>query len=97
MENTERVRRRVAAAFTDSGLKPEVVDGIAFHMTDWKENLEELVELYDQPEQLSDERIRKIVLGFLAHVPNHVAAAKKLAGVGPIEDVFKVGVLEEDN
>ena len=32
----------------------------------------------------------------LAHVPDHVAAAKKLAGVGPIEDIFGVGVLIED-
>jgi hypothetical protein len=32
----------------------------------------------------------------LAHVPNHVAAAKKLVGLGPMEDAFEVGFLVED-
>lgn len=66
-------------------------------MTDWKENLEDFVRLYEQPERLSDEEIQHIILVFLAHVPNHVAAAKKLLGLGPIEDVFNVGVLVEDD
>ena len=96
MKSKEQIRRRIAAAFADSGLEPKVVDDIAFHMTDWKENLDEVAELYNEAGQLSDERIRKIIIEFLAHVPNHVAAAKKLAGLGPVEDVFKVGVLEED-
>jgi hypothetical protein len=54
------------------------------------------VKLYGRPETFSDDEILSTVIQFLAHVPNHVAAAKKLAGIGPIEDIFKVGVLEED-
>lgn len=73
-----------------------VADDIAFHMTDWDHNLDDLVKLYEQPEAFSDDDMVHIVLEFLAHVPNHVAAGKKLAGIGPIEDVFEVGVLEED-
>ena len=97
MRSRERVKERIAAAFAANELEPGVVEDIAFHMTDWKENLEELVELYEKVERLSDEQIRKIVIGFLAHVPNHVAAAKKLVGLGPIEAVFEIGVLEEDS
>jgi hypothetical protein len=97
VESRERVRGRIAAAFAEFELSPEAVDDIAFHMTDWKENLEEIVRLYEQPEQLSDEQVQHIILVFLAHVPNHVAAAKKLVGLGPIEDIFEVGVLDEDN
>lgn len=95
MESRDRVKERIAAAFA-LDLDSRVAEDIAFHMTDWKKNLEEFTELYNQVEQLSDEQIRKFVIRFLAHVPNHVAAAKKLIGLGPIEDVFKVGVLEED-
>jgi hypothetical protein len=97
MESRERVKERIAAAFSEFELEPRVVEDIAFHMTDWKEDLEDIVRLYEQAEQLTDDQIRHIVFGFLVHVPNHVAAAKKLLGLGPIEDVFEVGVLEEDS
>jgi ABC-type uncharacterized transport system ATPase subunit len=96
MGSTELVKQRIADAFAANQLETSVVEDIAFHMTDWRENLDELVGLYQNIERLSDGQIRKIVIGFLAHAPNHIAAAKKLAGLGPIEDVFKVGVLEED-
>jgi hypothetical protein len=96
MQGREDVRKRIAAAFSEFELEPKALEDIAFHMTDWKENLEEMVRLYEQPERLSDEQIQHIIIVFLAHVPNHVAAAKKLLGLGPIEDIFKVGVLEED-
>jgi hypothetical protein len=97
MQSREDVKNRIAAAFSEFELEPQAVEDIAFHMTDWKENLEEIVRLYEQPERLSDEQVQHIILVFLAHVPNHVAAAKMLVGLGPIEYVFEVGVLEEDS
>ncbi|MCI0560032.1 MAG: hypothetical protein MN733_16200, partial [Nitrososphaera sp.] len=96
MNDINRTRERIAGAFADIGLELKVANDIAFHMTDWKEDIEDLIGIYEQIEQLSDEQIRRIIFRFLAHVPNHVAAAKKLVGLGPIEDVFNVGVLEED-
>ena len=75
---------------------PEIAREVAFHMTDWDHNVDDLVKLYEHPEAFNDDEILSIVIQFLAHVPNHVAAAKKLAGLGPIEDVFEVGVFEED-
>ena len=33
---------------------------------------------------------------FLAYVPNHVAAAQKIVGLGPMKDIFEVGILVED-
>jgi len=65
-------------------------------MTDWDHNLEDLTSVYDMNQRLDNKRVSEIVIEFLAHVPNHVAAARKLIGIGPIEDVFEVGVLEED-
>ena len=96
MKNTAQVRNKIERAFASWTEKPEVGREIAFHMTDWDHDLEQLVRLYEQPDSLTDEELQCSVLAFLAHVPNHVAAAKKLSGMGPIEDVFSVGVLEED-
>ena len=96
MKNTEKLRDRIVQAFSSFGEGPEVARDIGFHMTDWDHNVDDLIKLYEQPEAFSDDDIQSIIIQFLAHVPNHVAAAKKLAGIGPIEDIFKVGVLEED-
>jgi hypothetical protein len=97
MESRERVRIKIAEAFAEfENLSPEVVADIAFHMTDWKEDLLDMVHLYEHVGELSNEQVQRLVIGFLVHVPNHVAAARKLAGVGPIEDIFQVGVLIED-
>ena len=96
MKNTEQLRARIAEAFAASMDLRDVSNEVAFHMTDWDHNFDDLVRLYERPEAFSDDEIVSMVLQFLAHVPNHVAAAKKLAGVGPIEDIFGVGVLIED-
>lgn len=96
MKSSNDVKTRIAEAFSEFELAPEVVKDIAFHMTDWEEDLSELVRLYESVERLSNEQVQRIIIKFLAHVPNHLAAAKKLAGLGPIEDVFQVGVLTED-
>lgn len=96
-KKTEQLRDRIARIFTDSmKAKPEVARDIAFHMTDWDHNLEDMVRLYEQQESLSDDEVIDIIIQFLAHVPEHVAAARKLVGVGPITDIFEVGVHEED-
>jgi hypothetical protein len=97
MEPYEHVKQRIADSFSANGLEQEVAQDLAFHITDWKEELHDLLRLYEEVDTLRESQIRKIVIRFLAHVPNHVAAAKKLAGLGPIEDVFKVGVFDEDN
>ena len=96
MKNTEKLRDRIATAFTSSMGDPETAREIAFHMTDWDHNVDDLVNLYEQPEAFSDDEILHITLKFLAHVPNHVVAAKKLSGMGPTEDIFEVGIFEED-
>ena len=96
MKNAEKLKDKIAQAFASSMGEPQVAREIAFHMTDWDHNVDDLVRLYERPESFNDDEILSIIIQFLAHVPNHVAAAKKLAGLGPVEDVFKVGVLEED-
>ena len=95
MDQIERIRKKIIIAFLASGLDEAVAIDIAFHMTDWKEDLDELTRLYEM-EKPSADKICSTIIKFLAHVPNHLAAAKKLSGLGPIEDIFNVKVFEED-
>ncbi len=96
LKKSEQIRNRLVTVLADT-LDEAIAGEIAFHLTDWKEDLESLVQIYEKEESLSDEQVSKIIYMFLAHVPNHLAAAKKLIGLGPIEDVFSVGVTEEDS
>ena len=68
---------------------------IAFHMTDWLSELEALVELYGDPAQYDNKKIVQVLMDFLVHVPNHVAAASKLMLDIPVQDVFEVGAPTE--
>jgi hypothetical protein len=94
--NTQRVRERIIVALTPAEISPAPASDIAFLMTDWDHNLADLMKVYDMSQELDNGRVSEIVIEFLAHVPNHVAAARKLIGIGPIEDTFDVGVLKED-
>lgn len=96
MANGKLVKERIRAALIDLEIPSQIAEDIAFHMTDWEEDLHTITELYQREAELSNDEVQNMVMDFLIHVPNHVAAAKKLIGLGPIEDVFKVGVLEED-
>jgi hypothetical protein len=77
-------------------LAPEICRDIGFHMADWLDDYEKLGQVFDVSTELSTEQIQEIVSGFLIHASNHIAAAKKLAGFGPMEDMFQLGILEED-
>ncbi len=52
---------------------------------------------YSEIEIISNEEIELFIYKFLAHVPNHLVAAKKLSGIGTTEDIFNVGIFEDDN
>ena len=89
-------RERVAVALEVGGMQREYAEQIAFHLADCEEDFKKITKLFQESTSYSDEEIEKQVFNFLAHVPNHLAAAYKLSGFGPIEDVFNVGVLEAD-
>jgi hypothetical protein len=68
-------------------------DEIAFHLTDWNADAAFIVALHLFPERFTPAEIEAAVDLFIVHVPNHVAAAAKLAG-HPVEDIFEVGALD---
>lgn len=95
--DVRRVRAAIEAAVqAEVELPQDVAADIAFHMTDWYDQLEEVHEFFQHPERLSAAEVSKLLFGFLIHVPNHVAAAKKLLTDEGVSDVFGVGAVESD-
>ena len=93
---TAKLREKIAKVFAASMCNEDVAQDVAFHFTDWEDDLVSLICLYQNPEGFSDKEVLRELVKILAHLPNHIAAAKKLGGMGPIQDVFEVGVFEED-
>jgi hypothetical protein len=90
--DTEKIRRRLeAVAREEAELSEADARDVAFHMTDWLENLRAFYQFCERPESLSNEQVGEMVMAFLIHVPNHVAAAGKLYTDIPVTDIFKVG------
>jgi hypothetical protein len=96
---TARANRAYSAfarAYDRSGDPKVVATDIAFHMTDWLEDLERWDSFCREPEALPKTEINKLLIEFLVHVPNHLAAASKLHLGWPVSDVFEIGALEQD-
>jgi hypothetical protein len=95
MDN-KKIADAIYNALTEAtDLKPDVISDIAFHMTDWLDGLESFHQFCQDPDQLSSAQIEKLLIDFLIHVPNHVAAAGKLLNDIPVSDIFAVGATTE--
>ena len=79
------------ACVAEMDLTPEVARDVSFHMTDWIDDLVRYAKLCENPESHSAEQANEILLAFLLHVPNHIAAAAKLFADFSVTDVFGVG------
>jgi len=75
-------------------LNPEVAQEIAFHLSDWRDEAAFLVALNIAPELFTQQEIEEGVTACLIHIPNHIAAAAKLAG-WKMKDIFNVGATIE--
>jgi hypothetical protein len=77
--DSESVRSVIVGALR--GHYPEAAASeIAFHLNDWNYDAAFLVALHLFPERFTPEEIRAAIGPLLAHVPDHVAMAAKLAG-----------------
>ena len=94
MAASARLRNRLERALLAQGRSTFVASQTAFHMTDWLEDLLELHDLYTGRSRWSSKRVEMVLMGFLFHVPNHVAAAAKLLADSPVQDIFQVGAVE---
>ena len=95
--DSESIRARIREVIRHEVDFPDaIVDDIAFHLTDWLDDLEAYSRFCAEPRSMSDEEISQMLTDFLIHVPNHVAAASKLLTGVPVTDIFKVGATSED-
>lgn len=95
--DTEKIRDRIEAAFFEEFEMPRSkAKDIAFHMTDWTDDIQELAGIFSDIDRIDNEQLTSFILRFLAHVPNHLNAAKKLSGIGMVEDVFNAGIFVDD-
>ena len=91
----KKIRETIIAALKDSDMQPTEISDAAFHMTDWLGDLEEWTLFCENPDSLSREKVQDLLIGFLIHVPNHIAAASKLVNDIPVTDIFNVGATTE--
>ena len=96
MADFAQMLERVTRALVAIGIDEAKAKDVAFHMSDWKTDLDEWAAVWENPDAFDDERLTDIIYGFLIHVPNHVNAAKKLLELGPVEDIFGVGIFEDE-
>ena len=93
--NKNKIKESIGSALKDLDMQPEKIAEAVFHMTDWISDLEEWHSFCDNPESLSNDELQDLLMEFLIHVPNHVAAASKLITEIPVEDIFEVGAIQE--
>ncbi len=90
-----QVRIRKVVRSIDA-LPDTVADDVAFHMTDWLEDLAAYYRFCADPNSMSDADLGAFRSEFLVHVPNHLAAASKLYTGVPVTDIFGVGATSEE-
>jgi hypothetical protein len=83
-----------AAMQLDEPLSESVAKEVAFHMTDWLGDLKNLIQFFESPESLTSEELNMLLVMFLIHAPNHLAAAAKLYADAPVADIFSVGAID---
>ena len=65
-----RIQSRLEGALASDG--EERAREIAFHMTDWLNELVALVRIYRDPDNATDDEIASALLDFLIHAPSHI-------------------------
>ena len=90
-----KIAKSLVVALKDLEMQPDQISDAVFHMTDWLSDLAAWHSYCENPELLSVEEIQNLLMNFLVHVPNHVAAAGKIIAGIPVEDIFNVGATTE--
>lgn len=89
------IRKKIEAVFAES-LSKDKAAKVGFHMTDWLDDLSELLNVFESPSSADEKEFETKVLAFLAHATDHVVAANKLTSGLAITDTFKLKIFEDD-
>jgi len=91
----DKIRKKIELSLQSSGnYENNTCKDIAFHMTDWLNEMDALCQFYQKPEEY--EHPEEILMKFLVHVPNHLAAASKLLTGTGVADIFNVGSVKKE-
>ncbi|CAN7178190.1 hypothetical protein LJR090_000484 [Bosea sp. LjRoot90] len=94
MFDLEKIRAKIeCVAIDEMERSPEEAREVAFHMTDWLDDLHRYVKFCENPDESTPAAVNDMLLAFLIHVPNHMAAAAKLYAGFPVSDIFGVGAI----
>jgi hypothetical protein len=94
--DAQAVRTRITEVARRDRAFSQSADEVAFHMSDWLDDLEAYCRFCAEPGKMSDVEVSRVLTDFLLHVPNHVAAASKLYAGVPVTDIFGVGATSEE-
>jgi len=76
--------RNMAGVIRDSllslDLDADTAEMIAFHLSDCVTDFQDILGIYERGSEMDNESVNSIVFRFLAHVPDHMTAARVLAG-----------------
>lgn len=88
-----QIRSRLIEVFErETEMPPEVAAELAFHLTDWLTDLDDLASLYAS-DTWDPEAAQALLMRFIVHVPAHLAAAYRILMDEPLTDVFKIGAV----
>ena len=73
---TELATQVITRIFRNSGAYSEQqVKEIVFHLTDWIDDLAPFADFLENPDKCGDDEAMQIIIGFLAHAPDHLNIA----------------------
>ena len=93
---TDEIRDSLKKAFLEMEIDQEKIDLAIFHLVDWLDDMSRWNAFCKNPKSINSEKTCKLILDFLIHVPNHLAAASKLVLDMPVSDIFEVGATSEE-
>jgi hypothetical protein len=100
MLDSKKIASIIENALISEGYEIGKSKDIAFHMTDWCNDLEKLYNFFTQLDNYSSKELEEQLIDFLCHAPNHLAAAAKLLLDIKVTDIFgvgAVGMIEEES
>ena len=91
----QQIRTRIEdIAVSEAELSVETAREVAFHLTDSLDDLSAFFAFCSHPGSHTPAQVNEMLLGFLLHAPNHIAAAAKRYADCPVSDIFGVGAVE---
>lgn len=93
--DVEKMKTKLEEAITELGFDTEKIAGITFHLTDWVDEMERWEQFCSDPDSLTAQELRSLLMEFLYIVPSHLAAASKLLTGLPVADIFNIGATSE--